>query len=374
MKVRIPTATSPKRNSARKRFVMNKILSVLWVLLLAECFLGSIAIAQSNSCVASVQSCIYSDPNNPNGIIVSPPVPPHRDQCVTTGPGCAICTTAIYACPPPNAANEVCPFCNGGRTAQSSPIDLATGNVYVSQADISVPGLGGGLSLARTWNSLAPSIQSSFPSMFGSNWRSTYEERIIFNSGDGYVKYARADGSVWSFGFSSADTQLTFKTAAPRNDGSTLITGTNYYTLTAKSGEKRLFDNTTGALLSIIDRNGNTTQLTYDTSNRLVTVADPAGRHLYFGYASGSSSLVTAVTSDIGFTMSYSYDAQGRLAQVTKPDTTTVSFTYDAQSRITAVKDPDGKVLESHTYDAAGRGLSSSRANGVGSVTVTYPQ
>jgi YD repeat-containing protein len=210
--------------------------------------------------------------------------------------------------------------------------------------------------------------------MFGPNWRSNYEERIITNSGDGYLKYARGDGSVWSFGLASADTQLNYKTAAPRNDGSTLSTGTNYYTLTSKSGEKRLFDNTTGALLSIIDRNGNTTQLSYDTSSRLVTVTDAAGRHLYFGYASGSSNLVTSLTSDVGIAMSYSYDAQNRLAQVTKPDTTTVSFTYDAQSRITEVKDSDGKVLESHTYDAVGRGLSSSRANGVGSVTVTYPQ
>ena len=199
--------------------------------------------------------------------------------------------------------------------------------------------------------------------MFGPNWRSNYEERIITNSGDGYLKYARGDGSVWSFGLASADTQLNYKTAAPRNDGSTLSTGTNYYTLTSKSGEKRLFDSTTGALLSIIDRNGNTTQLTYDASNRLATVADAAGRHLYFGYASGSSNLVTSVTSDVGITMSYSYDAQGRLSQVT-----------NAQSRIAEVKDSDGKVLESHTYDAVGRGLSSSRANGVGSVTVTYPQ
>jgi len=127
-------------------------------------------------------------------------------------------------------------------------------------------------------------------------------------------------------------------------------------------------------LLSIIDRNGNTTQLTYDNSNRLVTVTDPAGRHLYFSYVSPSSSLVTSVTSDVGITMAYSYDTQGRLIQATKPDTTTVSFTYDAQSRITAVKDSDGKVLESHTYDTLGRGLSSSRANGVGSVTVSYPQ
>ena len=349
--------------------------SLLIVLTSLQFVIGVRAQAQSDVCSAPVQSCIFSDPNHPFNILLVPPVPtPHVGACPTSGPGCAVCTAKTYACSPANAANETCLFCNQGRTAQSSPIDLATGNIYVSQSDISVPGLGGGLGLSRTWNSLTPAVQNSFSSMFGPNWRSNYEERIITNSSDGYVKYARGDGSVWSFGLASADSQLTYKTAAPRNDGSTLVTGTSYYKLTSKSGEKRLFDNTTGALLSIIDRNGNTTQLTYDNSNRLVTVTDPAGRHLYFSYVSPSSSLVTSVTSDVGITMAYSYDGQGRLIQATKPDTTTVAFTYDSQSRITAVKDSDGKVLESHTYDALGRGLSSSRANGVGSVTVSYPQ
>src|SRR5437660_1651131 len=132
----------------KKGFAMNKIFSVFWVLLLAECFLGGVAVAQSDSCATSVQSCIYSDPNNPFGIIVSPPVPA-QSACVTTGPGCAACLARSNACAPAGAANEVCPFCNGGRTAQSSPIDLATGNIYVSQSDVSVPGLGGGLALSR---------------------------------------------------------------------------------------------------------------------------------------------------------------------------------------------------------------------------------
>lgn len=33
----------------------------------------------------------------------------------------------------------------------------------------------------------------------------------------------------------------------------------------------------------------------------------------------------------------------------------------------------DGKLLEGHTYDPQGRGLTSTRANGVDSVTVSYP-
>jgi YD repeat-containing protein len=58
---------------------------------------------------------------------------------------------------------------------------------------------------------------------------------------------------------------------------------------------------------------------------------------------------------------------------VTEPDLTTITFTYNSQSQITTVTDSNGKVLESHTYDSSGRGLTSSRANGVEALTITYP-
>jgi YD repeat-containing protein len=93
---------------------------------------------------------------------------------------------------------------------------------------------------------------------------------------------------------------------------------------------------------------------------------------LYFGY-NGAGFLVTGITSDIGVSTSYSYDTQGRLSLVTKPDLTTLSFQYNSNSRITAVMDMQGKVLESHTYDLLGRGLTSSRALGVDALTVSYP-
>jgi len=108
--------------------------------------------------------------------------------------------------------------------------------------------------------------------------------------------------------------------------------------------------------------------------NRLVSVTDPVSRHLYFTYASGSSRLITGLTSDVGLSLSYAYDTQGRLTQVTKPDQTTVSFEYDSNSLISAVKDTVGKLLESHTYDGSGRGLTSSRAGGVEALSVAYPQ
>jgi YD repeat-containing protein len=71
---------------------------------------------------------------------------------------------------------------------------------------------------------------------------------------------------------------------------------------------------------------------------------------------------VTSVTSDFGTTLSYSYDAQGRLSQVTQPDSTTIAYTYNTQSQIISVTDFNGKVIEAHTYDSAGHGLTASQA------------
>lgn len=286
-----------------------------------------------------------------------------------------------------NTADETCPKCAAAAAAAAAaanpvagaPISLSNGNTFIEQMDIHVPGLGGGLTLTRTWNSKWPASQTgSRVGIFGPNWRSTYEERVFLGS-DTTLKYSRSEGSFWSYGFDSYLTGSqgiigsTFKTVAPGNVTTSLKTGASSWTIEFQNGEKRIFDSTTGNLTAIIDRNGNTTQLSYDASARLVKVTDPAGRYLNFVYGGSSSYLVTSVTSNVGLSLAYTYDSQGRLIQVTKPDQTTVSFDYDSQSFITAVRDSEGKILESHTYDSQGRGLSSSRAQGIDALTVTYP-
>jgi YD repeat-containing protein len=219
--------------------------------------------------------------------------------------------------------------------------------------------------------------------MFGPNWRSNYEERVYIDD-DSTIAYARGDGSVWNFvfggsaSFSSAappNTYATYLTAAPAKSTANLFIAPTTWTLVFENGEQKSFDATSGNLLSITDRNGNTTKLTYDASFRLTTVTDPVSRHLYFSYASPTSYLVTGVTSDVGISLSYSYDSQGRLIQYTQPDGTTISFQYSDPDSIliSAVLDSNGKILESHTYDSQARGLTSSRAGGAEAVTVTYP-
>jgi YD repeat-containing protein len=247
---------------------------------------------------------------------------------------------------------------------------LADGNTSIEQTDVRLPGLGGGLVFTRTWNSKWQGLDPLIvPGIFGGAWRSTFEERVYLGRGN-YMKYLRGSGEFWSFGYNYG----VWSPAAPATASATLIQGATSWILTFQNGEKRTFDATTGNLLSISDRNGNTTQIAYDSSHRLYTVTDPAGRTLTFTYGSPTSYLVTGVSSSVGgLSLTYSYDSNGRLTQVTNPDLSTINYTYNAQSSISSVTDSQGKVLESHTYDSFGRGLTSSRANGVESVTITYP-
>jgi YD repeat-containing protein len=320
-------------------------------------------------CVGSAlsQSCLHEPTGNACykvfGFVQGEPYIPKGATCYCGGAA----PEGETDCWVPQCSIHICLKC----LEAGNPISLANGNTFIGQQDIRIPGLGNGLTLVRTWNSLLRTSLYPGIGLFGQGWRSTYEERIYVDD-DNTVAYARGDGSVWNFVYGSA---RTFTPVSPANLVAGLLEGPTTWTLTFQNGDQRVFDAKSGNLLSIADRNGNTTQLTYDASYRLLTVTDPASRHLYFSYASPSSYLVTSVTSDVGISLSYSYDTLGRLIQYTKPDRTTVSFQYNDPNPnlITAVLDQNGKVLESHTYDNQARGLTSSRAGGVEAVTITYP-
>lgn len=348
------------------------------VLAIGVCLLGLSlsASAQQQNCLKQYQFCALCGDTLVPG-----------STCVVEITIIAVCSVPSPACAPPAAPYEDCPTCHtkgeGSTNPQSAPptashpINLATGNTFITERDLSVPGLGGGLTLVRTWNSKWPYTQtSSQVGMFGPNWRSTYEERVFLGSDD-YMKYSRSDGSFVSFGYMGPIWEVAGGPTG--NPNSNVLQVTNMtdnvgtWTITFQNGEQRIFSAASGSLLSITDRNGNITQLTYDATNRLVTVTDPAGRTLTFTYQSPTSRLVTGVSSSVGISLAYAYDAQNRLSQVTYPDSTTATFTYNSQSLITSVTDSSGKVLESHSYDSSGRGLTAARALGVEAVTVSYP-
>lgn len=331
---------------------------------------------------------------------------PGMHGCEVEGPFEEVCELPNWLCAAANAALETLTcHCDQGPSpttpTATRPVSLATGNTFITQNDISLPGLGGGLSLTREWNSMWPAPDSAYQiGIFGPNWRSTYEEQVFVGS-DYYFKYLRSDGSIVSFGYGpskpskyanadmissspfsmlgssgSASSRWSASAASVGGGGGggecAVYIRPTYFSIAYADGSSRNFDINSGKLIAIVDRNGNTTTVSHDSLGRVSTVADPAGRHLYFSYGSGSTSLVTAITTDFGVSTSYSYDTQGRLVQVTEPDSSTISFQYDSHSLITSVLDSNGHVLEAHTYDSSGRGLTSSQANGVNAISLTY--
>jgi YD repeat-containing protein len=347
--------------------MLNRIATALFGVTILLGVFSMSASAQSNSC-AAVVSCSWYSTNS--GCL--PILPKTVYACFTNGPWSAQCLAKTTVCAP------VPKECHCHAPA-GKPIDLATGDTYFDEADVQIPGLGGGLTLRRTWNSIS---FGTLP-IFGGQWTSNFEESVYADP-DGYLDYYRGDGSMWSFGFSGWDNNgnPNYAPAGPANRVATITQYDNpnptnpTWILKFQNGEQRVFDGISGKLLSITDRNGNVTGLGYDPSYRLTSVSDPAARHLYFSYSSPGVFNVSNVTSDVGISLSYSYDSLGRLVQVTEPDGTTTSYQYsdlNNSNLITAVVDSNGKVLESHTYNLCAQGLTSSRALGVDAITVSYP-
>jgi len=250
-----------------------------------------------------------------------------------------------------------------------SPINVSTGNVWIQEKDYSLPGLGGGLQLTRTWNSkwqnLAP---PALAGLFGHSWQSNFEEQLFFQNTRS-ITYYRSDGSSWLFEGGPSNWYLT----SQHSLYATLSYVPDQYILTLPDGTQRTF-NSGGRLLATADRNGNQITLTYDGSNRLSTVTDAAGRSITFSYGDPNNPYqATAVQDAVGLIANYVYDSSSRLLRVTYADGSSLNFAYGSSSMITSVTDGQGKVLESHTYDAANRGLTSSRAGGADLVTLNFP-
>jgi YD repeat-containing protein len=208
--------------------------------------------------------------------------------------------------------------------------------------------------------------------MFGHSWRSTYEEALTGPYANNHLMYWRGDGSGWTFTYNSV--LNSYSLSSPPNERAQLVSNpTGGFTLTLADGTQKVF-NSQDLLAAVIDRNHNQTTLAYDSSNRLTSVTSPGGSTLTFTYGDANNPMqVTTVQDSVGVVATYTYDSSSRLTSVTYPDTSALNFTYDPNSSmLLSVTDSQGKLLESHTYDAQDRGLTSSRAYGVDSVSLTY--
>jgi RHS repeat-associated protein len=261
---------------------------------------------------------------------------------------------------------------SGGEGMCGSPINLTNGNTWLQADEYELPGLGGGISLKRTWNSQwknnSPLIQAG---MFGDSWQSSYEKNIQVLS-SGTLRYWRGDGSAWFFSLVSKVWTLT----SPADERATLTSSNKTgYTLTLRDGSVELY-NTNGNLTVLKDRNGNQTTVTYDGSsyNRVSKVTSAGGQILQFNYTNSVlPKQVSSIQDSVGTVATYTYDSGSHLLSVTYADGEVINYNYDSNGLMLNATDGQGKLLESHTYDSSSRsGLTSQRANGVDSLAISY--
>lgn len=256
-----------------------------------------------------------------------------------------------------------CPQCGNA----GAPINVLNGNTWIGEQDYSMPGIAGGFTLTRTWNSLWPNmIPPEESGIFGDSWRSNIEERIQVLAGQ-MAKYWKGNGSSLFYSTSGGGV---YTMTAPADDLTTLSynSGTSQWTATEKNGTRRVF-NAAGYLISIIDLNGNTTTINVDANNqnRIATVTDASGHVVTFNYANVNfPRLCTSISDSVGTFSQYVYDTSGRLSQVQYPDGSQYNFQFNdpnSNTLITGVLDSASKVIETHSYDSQRRGLTSTRAN-----------
>ncbi len=239
------------------------------------------------------------------------------------------------------------------------PVNVTNGNMWLQQTDYSVPGLGADMEIKRTYNSR---MQRS--GIFGYGWYTVFDESIT-QFGAHLLKVKLPDGKAIFFGSDGAGSSfkvqqgLDFQGQVVQNDDGS-------YTLTFKDKRVHQF-NSSGKLVSMADRNGNTTTITYDANGvNPVSLADPSGRTLNLTY--DAYGLVGSISDALGTVATYTHGFWGRLTAVDYPDGSGYRFTDAFQGNsilLTTVQDALNNVLEYHAYDLQGRAISSELQGGV---------
>jgi len=233
-------------------------------------------------------------------------------------------------------------------------VDVGSGNLLVTVKAISLPSA----TLGAYYNSAAASA-TTVPRL-GKGWGLDYtpDVRVVANP-DSSVTYTGPGGLTGGFDLVSGSTTAYVSPPGLKVD---LVKTSTGWTLTDHNSQEKLKFDSTGALASREDRNGNTTTVsqTYAPSFPSLTIATPVGateaRTARVATTStkttitqGNSGILRTVTFNktynnassfvdaLGRTTSFTYDSAGLLTQIAAPGGVTTQIGYDASKRVTSV-------------------------------------
>jgi YD repeat-containing protein len=234
---------------------------------------------------------------------------------------------------------------------EGDPVNIASGNLFYGEEDLSFPSVGNNITIHRFYNSLA---DDNGP--FGYGWSFTYDEIISEDPVDQSITYRAYDGSVFKF---TRNPDGTYENP-PGMCCSTLTKDENGFLIRKKCGTRHFFD-TEGKLTSIVDRNENAITLSYNTDGKLSAVTDASGSELVFAYnmnnkiesinGPGDNNTIiytyngdelVSATNSAGHTVIYAYDGGHKMTSWTNAAGATVAFDYYNDGRVHTNLLPNG--------------------------------
>jgi large repetitive protein len=128
-----------------------------------------------------------------------------------------------------------------------------------------------------------------------------------------------------------------------------------------RSGVRTVYDEL-GRLSQVLDVNGSAVELVYDPDNSVQTVLDVFGKATTYVYDERGN--VLAEVDALGGQITRTYDEDNNLLSVTDADGITTEYTYDENGNVLTVKDEDGNTTRM-TYGKYGKLLSVASPTGI---------
>jgi RHS repeat-associated protein len=263
-------------------------------------------------------------------------------------------------------------------TTAGDPVDVATGDVVLTQADVTLPSILP-LVLERTHRSSHRTGQ-----WLGSSWMSSFDQRLSVR--DQTVIGAFADGRVltWPRPAPTATEEAVLPVADPAwplregADGSWTVTDPQrgltwryesrpgYWWQPGEGGHGRL------PLVSITDRAGHQVTFSYNDDGAPQGITHSGGYRVLVTTESGRVTGLALDGPDGGTPLTgYEYDQDGNLAGVVNSSGIPLRFTYDPDGRLAGWTDRTGYAY-TYTYDDQGRCVSGQSPDGALSGTFSY--
>ena len=259
----------------------------------------------------------------------------------------------------------------------SAAVDVATGNLTVSNSSLSLRGVTGDVAISQTYNLMgAPIGSTTVPS--AKNWTVGIDGVGYLSQGTGSVVYTTGDGSTWAFTPVSGSTTAFTSPAGFKQD---LVASATNYTLTNRISRQVVTFNLNGQPTSIADRNGNATTIAYTGANptSVVSSAGPvAARTASLSYNSTTFTLTVSQSSGtLSRNIKYVKNSASNLVSIVDALGKTTTFTYSG-TRIATITAPTGQVT-TFTYGTTGKVERVAQANtstgspGTSTTRISYP-